>query len=76
MKRVEIEWEDSTAIGGWSDSGDLELCQCKTVGYLVTKNRNRVVVVQSTSNGGGSEEHFDNRFGIPRKCIKKITELK
>lgn len=72
MNVVLVEWDDSTAMGGWTDEADLELAKCRTVGFLITKNKNRVVVAQSTSDIA----HYDNRFGIPRKCIKKITELK
>lgn len=72
MKIVEVLWADSTSSGGWDGATDLATSLCKTVGYLTVRNKNRVVVVQSTSDGG----NCDNRFAIPRGCIKSIRELK
>ena len=72
MKIVLVCWVDSTTVGGWADEADLELAKCRTVGFLAKKNKDRVVVVQSTSDIA----HYDNRFAIPRSCIKSIKELK
>ena len=71
MKMVLIEWVDSTAVGDWTGDDDVELAKCRTMGFLLQKNKDRVVVAQSTSDIA----HYDNRFGIPRGCIRSIKTL-
>jgi len=71
LKIVLVKWEDSASASGWTDEDDLAPAECETVGYLLKKNKDRVVVVQSTSDIA----HYDNRFAIPRGCIKSIKEL-
>ncbi len=72
MKIVLVEWADSTSSSGWDTNFDLELSNCTTVGQLVVKDKEKIVVVQSISDGA----HCDGRFAIPRSCIKSIKELK
>ena len=71
MKVILIEWLDSTSSSGWDSAFDLELSNCKTVGFLVKKDKEKVVVIQSNSDN----VHSDGRFAIPRSCIKSIREL-
>jgi len=72
MKIVVVEWADSTTSTGWENDPDLELCICETVGYLAKKTREKVVLIQSISDGN----NVDNKFAIPRGCIKSIKELR
>ena len=72
LKVYLVEWIDSTSETGWTHDHDLELSTCKTVGYLIKKTKDKVVLVQSMSDS----DSIDNKFAIPRKCITSITELK
>lgn len=74
-KIIEVIWDDSCSIANqWmKPNGELEPSHCKSVGYLVSKNKKSIVLAQSQHDETG-EVH--NQFIIPRGCIKKITELK
>ena len=75
MKIVLVDWVDSASVGGWAGEEDLNVCECKTVGFLLRKTKDKVVVAQSISPRDAVEV-CDNRFAIPRGCIKSIRELK
>lgn len=78
MKRcpmVEVEWIDSVASGGWRKIEDYETREptnCVSVGYLVSKTRERIVLLQNLNpeNGDASDS-----MTIPRACVKKIYYL-
>ena len=72
MKIVEVHWVDSASVGGWTNDPECTCIACKTVGYLIKKDRDEVVVAQCTSD----EMLYDNKFVIPRGCIKSIREIK
>ena len=74
MKIIEVEWEDSCSIANqWmKPNGDLEPSLCKSVGYLVSKNKKRIVIAQNYNDESG-EVH--NQFIIPRGCVIKIKEV-
>lgn len=74
MKTVEIEWVDAISYSNmWVARDSKEsLALCRSVGYLVKKNKEKVVIAQSSASDGD----VMNKFVIPRGCIKKITELK
>ena len=74
LKIVEVEWEDSCTEGGWQRKGiakEHTVSKCKTAGYLLSKNKERVVISQSMSDTGNVAE----QIAIPRKCINSIKEL-
>lgn len=71
MKIVEVVWNDSTSTQGWDSTPDMELCSCKTVGYLIQKTKGKVILAQSLGDG----MPYYNKFAIPRGCIVSITEL-
>lgn len=72
MKIVEVTWKDSTTYDAWQhESGMIsKVATCKTVGYLYSKTKNKVVLVASKSIGTVAQ-----MMVIPRKCIKKIRKL-
>jgi len=82
-KIVEVEWEDSTSFNGWKTpdvvarfvgAGSMK---CRTTGYLLHKDRNRVAICQSI--GRDEDNEFSTSIAecliIPRKCVKSIVEL-
>ena len=74
-KIVEVIWEDSCSIANqWMrPNGELEPSHCKSVGYLVSKNKKRIVIAQNYNDESG-EVH--NQFIIPKGCIRSIREIK
>ncbi len=75
MKTVEVEWLDSRSHGGWStvelymqrmlDGG----LACKSSGYLLDQNDERVVILQSQAESGS----ITDAIQIPRVAITKMT---
>ena len=77
MKRVEVEWVDTATHGGWYPVGDFLHTQkvgplvCKSIGYLMRKDDECVVVVQSVSEN----DKASDSISIPVKCVVKIRNL-
>ena len=71
---VEVEWEDSATYTGWHDREitEFEYVTAKSVGYLITKSKNILVVAQSL----GSGEPFCNVTTIPRKCVLSMEIIR
>lgn len=70
---VEVEWIDSASTNGWNDDfsdGD-GLVNCRTAGYLLSKDRVSVKIVQSQSTHGQIAE----LMAIPRSCVRSIIPL-
>ena len=75
LRPVEIEWEDAVHYSGYYNKNDPSTYQtdcCRTVGYLIKKNRQ---IVSLTSDA------FDydlerNVTTIPRRVVKRILYLK
>lgn len=75
-KIVCVEWDDASGQNGWRQEKDvlnLSLSKCESVGYLVKKNKTQIILVQSIDRDLKS---MDNSLTIPRKCVKRIVELK
>ena len=75
MQIVEVEWEDSCAEMGWHTPRDIkgyDVSHCRSVGYLLGKDRKKVVILQSASDSPS----FCEALTIPRGNVKKITYLK
>ncbi len=84
LKPVEVWWRDSTTLktywkdfaDGISDARDVCLSQ-RSVGMLVEKNKNRVIISQSIGIDG--KNIFGQMGGfliIPREAIIEIRKLK
>jgi hypothetical protein len=76
MQKVEIEWVDSCSDDGWMKSEseraqEHTVSHCTSIGYLYKKDKEKVCIVQNTSDTGSIGE----LMAIPRKCVKKITIL-
>lgn len=73
MQRVEVEWVDAACVGGWDtlDSArERDLETVTSIGYLVKKDKRRVVVAQ-----GVSGDSVLNYTVIPTSWIKRITDV-
>ena len=74
-KLVEVEWINSCAMGKWRDKKEYENQEpitCRTAGYLLSKDKKRVIILQSQSNEGGMSDSMT----IPRVCVKRMKHLK
>lgn len=77
MQMVKVEWVDSCSDDGWMNAAsprakEHTVSHCVSVGYLYKKDKEKVCIVQNTSDTGSVGE----LMAIPRGCIKKITILK
>lgn len=79
FRRVEVEWLDSCSYSKWhpiDESKNAQPMNCRTVGYLIAKDKSRAVVVGSLCAG---EDRTDidacDRMTIPRGCIKAMHYL-
>ena len=74
MKMVLVEWNDSGAVDGqvWQFKDDwyCDVHLCKTVGFLVTKNKSVTVIAQSEN-----ADQWGRLFAIPNGCITSIKTL-
>jgi len=68
MKVVNITWEDSRQIYGWTLEEDVDdsVCIINTVGYLIKETRNAYVVALSV---GDNPKQYNGINVIPKKCV-------
>lgn len=72
---VEVEWVDAMATQGW-DSPQRHLRgtgRCRTVGYLLERNKAHVILLQSECDHNGE---VGESLAIPAPCIKRMRRLK
>ena len=75
MTKVYIEWTDAYTRDGWDSServveGCDSLMLCKSIGWLVSKNKKRVIISHTFNT--------DSLMGclhIPMACVKKIKVI-
>ena len=70
---VEVEWKDANAGGGWRSREEYEKQRpsaCRTAGYLLVRNRQHVIIIQSQDNKGVADS-----ITIPRSEITSIKRL-
>ena len=70
---VEIDWVDSCAVcevWEFKDDYDDTLTQHKTVGYLLKRDKEKIVVCQSIG-----PTQYGQIFRIPIGCVKKVRSL-
>ena len=74
---VEIEWDDaSTSKLGWEDIAVYraeEVVACRSVGYLIRKDKRQVVIVQTQV---GNQTGVMREIAIPRGMVKRMTTLR
>jgi hypothetical protein len=73
MQLVLIEWQDIQSWAGWHgdlvEAGEAKPLEVTTVGYLVKKTKDTVVISDSSP-------HIGNVTVFPRGCIRSIRPLK
>lgn len=72
---VIVEWQDATMTHHWQDgefpsAPGSDECLVRSVGFLVHKDRQVLVLLQTTS-----DNQHANTITIPRGCIRKIEQL-
>lgn len=76
MKIVEVRWDDSyTTNGGWENEGDafsVEPSHISSVGYLLCGNKEKVVLLQSQTEGS---DLVMGVLAIPKKCITSLRYI-
>ena len=73
---VEVVWHDAAGETGWEslyDAQQADIVECTTLGYLIKKDRRRVVIASSLRGDGARVEHTTT---IPRTWVVEITHLK
>lgn len=71
LRKVEVEWIDSATSGGWTDVDnyrDKQAWLCRSSGYLLVKDSEKVIVLQTTSVTGSATDAIT----IPRSCVKRM----
>ena len=79
---VLVEWVDSHSGRGWENLDNLkancDLLYCRSVGWLVAKNRDAVTLVSNLS-GESNDNVIVNGNGymtIPARAVRKVTVLR
>ena len=78
-KIVCVEWDDAGFNSGYYDKDNKDMhipIIVRTVGHLVTRNKSVIIVATDRFKYGesaGDERHIST---IPRKMVRRITELK
>lgn len=77
MKRriVEVEWVDSASTGGWGHPDAFiksGLARCRTVGYVLERTKDHIVVVQNVGDDTG---RVGESMAIPASCIRSVRRL-
>ena len=78
LKKVKVTWEDACGSNGpfqITERGFKGLIT-ESVGWLVEKNKNYVVIAQDIHRQCSAEDTMRSTITIPRKIVKKITILK
>mgnify|MGYP003394540415 CR=1 FL=1 len=76
---VRVKWIDSVSIDAWTAPEDIErksLTNCETVGFLIHKDKKRIIV--SSTIGLNSKDEIEEvscTMVIPCSCIIEIKDL-
>jgi hypothetical protein len=72
---VIVDWEDSTSMAYWqsiAEHAKEKAAQIQTVGWLIYRDKNRLIVLQSKSDLGRA----NGSMIIPAGCVRKLRRLK
>ena len=84
MKIIEVDWVDSNGFSGWDRTDRRkedtlkDTMLCKSVGYLLDRKPDRIILTQSQSFYTDAENanSVDSTLIIPTVAVKKIRILK
>lgn len=74
-KKVEVEWADATGNVGWRplvDVEDQEAASCRSIGYLVFQNKERLTLAMTQGLNGD----VCGSITIPTPWVKKVRQIK
>ncbi len=69
-----VHWLDSYVRDDWqtpSEAKEQVPSHCMTVGFLIIKSKEKVIIASGKSEGG----NLSSTWAIPRACVKKIQYL-
>jgi len=69
---VYVEWEDSFTSPGWRSREDYDDINIATVGWLVAKSNEGIVITSSVSDSG----NVMDQLHIPKSAIRKFKYVK
>ena len=72
LKCVIVDWVDSVTCGGWRGEDEKTDMHCQTIGYLVEKCKDRIIICQSVAACNSRGEHIE----IPKVAITSMRYLK
>ena len=82
IRFVYVEWIDSHTFGGWKnvirhvEDAEEDTLLCKSVGLLLKKKKDRIIICQSVSTPNGTDiDNVTEILTIPAISIKKLKYL-
>ena len=72
---VEVVWHDASGNTGWEPlhaAQSADIIVCMTTGYLIKKDKRRVVIASSVRE---LDDYVEHTTTIPRTWVVKITPL-
>jgi len=74
-KMVQVFWVDSMAMGGWRELEENVQMNCESVGFLILKNKERIILALNFVHGQNAVP-WGHHLHIPMVSVKKIKYLK
>ncbi len=76
-RRVEVEWRDSCARGGWDTTAEHQgkrgVGPCRSIGFLLQADKDVIQLAQSMSAMTG---HVSDTITIPRENVVKMRTVR
>lgn len=73
---MEVTWRDATSIHGWDEveawKKDVFLIECRTVGYLIRRDKKLMAVAQTVTERGKASEVWC----VPTPWVTKVKVLR
>ena len=71
-----VEWTDAVTDNGWEvGSGTSNLDAVTSIGYLIYKDKEKIILAGDVSYDKDRLLHTNRRISIPNKWIVNITEI-
>jgi hypothetical protein len=77
IRPVRVSWDDSVGHGHWHSSEQVRAdpprpSRIETIGYLLEKKKNSIVLAMSVSEGTNEVMHL---LSIPRRAVTSLERL-
>ena len=78
---VEVTWVDAASGGGWASPDQYvrdhgTLIEIRSVGLLLSRDRRRLVLVQSCDNQPGERRRVADSLTIPAAGVRRVRRLR